>query len=78
MRPRTCSRCNTRIDQHGVLTVKLHRTADGAILASPHHLCADCLTREAKAEIEEERRAAALALADQIISRTITRSLFTK
>lgn len=56
MKPRTCSRCNARLDASGVLTVQLHRTPTGGILVSPHHVCAPCLTREAAEEMENARR----------------------
>lgn len=56
MHPRTCSRCNDRIDASGVLTVALHVTPDGGIIASRHHVCAPCLAREAAQEMETARQ----------------------
>lgn len=72
---RTCSRCGSRLDASGVLTVQLRRTADGAILASRHHVCAPCLAREAADDLDQAREARRLA--DNLIDAAIrsTRSL---
>lgn len=51
MKPRTCSRCNARLDSAAVLTIALHVTPDGSIVASPAHVCAACMAREAAEEI---------------------------
>lgn len=72
MRPRTCSRCHARMDACGVLTVQLHRTADGGILASPHHVCAVCLTRETADELDTQARQNRHATPDPCHSSLVT------